>query len=58
MISGYTERPIVPDIEKDIEDAKQSSMLDIPDVEDETIEENNETGQDLKPDEIKNKMEL
>jgi hypothetical protein len=72
MISGNTERPIVPDIEKDIKDAyggsklsdgpqslvKQSSMLDIPDVEDETIEENNETGQDLKPDEIKNKMEL
>ena len=58
MISGNTERPIVPDIEKDIKDAKQSSMINIIDVEDETIEENNETGQDLKPDEIKNKTEL
>jgi hypothetical protein len=56
--SGNKKRPVVPDIEKDIKDATQSSMLDIPDVEDETIEENNETGQDLKPDEIKNKMEL
>jgi len=57
-ISDNTNRPIVPDIEKDIKDAKQSSMLDTPDVEDEPIQQNTDTGQDLKPIEIKNKMEL
>jgi len=57
-ISDNTNRPIVPDIEKDIKDAKQSSMLDKPDVEDVPIQQNTDTGQDLKPIEIKNKMEL
>jgi len=57
-ISGNTNRPIVPDIEKDIKDAKQSSMLDIPDVDDVSIQQNTDTDQDLKPNEIKNKMEL
>jgi hypothetical protein len=57
-ISDNTNRPIVPDIEKDIKDAKQSSMLDTPEVEDVPIQQNTDTGQDLKPIEIKNKMEL
>jgi len=57
-ISDNTNRPIVPDIEKDIKDAKQSSMLDTPEVEDVHIQQNTDTGQDLKPIEIKNKMEL
>jgi hypothetical protein len=57
-ISDNTKRPIVPDIEKDIKDAKQSSMLYMPDVEYMSIQQNTDTGQDLKPNEIKNKMEL
>jgi len=57
-ISGNTNRPIVPDIEKDIKDAKQSSILDIPDVDDMSIQQNTDRRQDLKPNEIKNKMEL
>jgi hypothetical protein len=57
-ISGIKERPEVPDIEKDIKDAKTSSILDIPKEEDETIQQNKDLGQNSKPDEIKNKMEL
>jgi hypothetical protein len=57
-ISGSANRPIVPDIEKDIKDAKQSSILDIPDVDDVSIQQNTDRRQDLKPNEIKNKMEL
>lgn len=57
-ISDNTNRPIVPDIEKDIKDAKQSSMLDTPEVEDVPIQQNTDIDQDLKPIEIKNKMEL
>jgi hypothetical protein len=57
-ISANTNRLIVPDIEKDIKDAKQSSILDIPDVDDVSIQQNTDRGQDLKPNEIKNKMEL
>jgi len=71
-ISDNTKRPIVPDIEKDIKDAhggsklsdgpqslvKQSSILDIPDMKDDINQQNNEIGQDLKPDEIKDKTEL
>jgi hypothetical protein len=57
-ISDNTNRPIVPDIEKDIKDAKQSSILDIPDVDDVYIQQNTDRPQDLKPNEIKNKMEL
>lgn len=57
-ISGNTNRPIVPNIEKDIKDAKQSSMLDTLDVEDVLIQQNTDIDQDLKPIKIKNKMEL
>ena len=55
-ISDNTKRPIVPDIEKDIKDAKQSSILDIPDMKDDINQQNNEIGQDLKPDEIKDEI--
>jgi hypothetical protein len=58
MITGNKKRPIVPNIEKDIKDAKPSSLINTIDVQDEPIEQNKDIGQDLKPDEIKNKTEL